>query len=177
VLREQKFVIEEATYPSGIPYDAVTELIVMAEGSAAFENLICSEKLSLLADEAQQAGFLAGLNISAADYLRALRIRTEAMRALNSLWQQFDLLIAPTLLLPATPISQALSANPRPWGGNGGPGNLAGWPSLSLPMGFGAEGLPYGLEIIGPPLSEQALLSLGMLYQRETDWHRRTPDI
>ena len=54
-------------------------------------------------------------------------------------------------------------------------GALAGVPCLSVPMGFGPNGLPLGLAITGKVLGENTILSIGMLYQRETDWHRRTP--
>jgi aspartyl-tRNA(Asn)/glutamyl-tRNA(Gln) amidotransferase subunit A len=60
-------------------------------------------------------------------------------------------------------------------GGNGGPGNLLGWPSISIPMGFDKDGLPLGLEIIGPPFQEANILTLAMQYQRETEWHRKRP--
>ncbi len=113
----------------------------------------------------------------AADYLRALRIRTVALNALNTLWDDFDALIAPTLLVVATPIDRSLNAISEPWGGNGGPGNLAGWPSISIPMGFGKDHLPLGLEIIGSPYAEQTILSIAMTFQRDTDWHRQHPDI
>ena len=147
--------------------------LVSAEGSAAFENLIRSPKLYELVDKSQQAGLLAGLAIPAVDYLRALRIRTVAIEALNTLWDDFDALLAPTLLLTAPPIAKGLSEISEPWGGNGGPGNLAGWPSLSIPMG--KDRLPMGLEIIGAPYAEQTILSLAMAFQRATDWHLLRP--
>lgn len=177
VFRSHHFHLEEAHYPPNIPYNAVATLIVQAEGSAAFEDLIRCDRLKLLADPTQQAGLVAGLALSAADYLRAQRIRTKAVHALNTLWEHFDALIAPTLLTVAPRVDRPLSANKEPWGGNGGPGNLAGWPSLSMPMGFGKEGLPLGLEIIGPPGGEQTILSLGITFQKETLWHRKHPSL
>jgi len=177
VFTKQKFALKEADYPKDIPYNAAAGAIVTAEGAAAFEGLIRSEKLQELADPYQQAGLIAGLAVPASDYLRALRIRTVAVKALNTLWNDFDALIAPTLLLGATPIATSLNAVTEPWGGNGGPGNLAGWPSISIPMGFGKDDLPMGLEIIGPPYGEQTILSLAMTFQRDTDWHTRHPSL
>jgi aspartyl-tRNA(Asn)/glutamyl-tRNA(Gln) amidotransferase subunit A len=52
--------------------------------------------------------------------------------------------------------------------------NLAGLPALSVPCGF-TQGLPVGLQIIGPHFSEERLLNVAHRYQRETDWHRRVP--
>jgi len=53
--------------------------------------------------------------------------------------------------------------------------NLAGLPAMSIPCGF-AEGLPVGLQIVGPHFSEAKLLNVAHVYQRETDWHTRVPE-
>ncbi len=54
------------------------------------------------------------------------------------------------------------------------PASLAGLPALSIPCGF-ADGLPVGLQVIGPHFAEDRLLALGEAYQRETDWHLQAP--
>ena len=46
---------------------------------------------------------------------------------------------------------------------------------MSLPCGF-EQGLPLGLQLIGPHFSERTLCEAGFLYQRETDWHERHPE-
>ena len=177
VFKKRKFTLHDAKYPPDIPYGVAAGTIVNAEGSAAFENLIRSPKLNELADTSQQAGLIAGLAVPAADYLRALRIRTIALKALNTMWNDFDALIAPTLLLVAPPVARSLNEGGEPWGGNGGPGNLAGWPSISIPMGFGKDNLPMGLEIIGAPYEEQTVLSVAMAFQHDTDWHQQHPTV
>jgi aspartyl-tRNA(Asn)/glutamyl-tRNA(Gln) amidotransferase subunit A len=53
--------------------------------------------------------------------------------------------------------------------------NLAGLPAMSIPCGF-TQGLPVGLQIVGPHFSEAKLLNVAHLYQRETDWHTRVPE-
>ena len=53
--------------------------------------------------------------------------------------------------------------------------NLAGLPALSIPAGFDARGLPVGLQLIGRYLDEAAILNAAHQYQRETDWHLKTP--
>jgi aspartyl-tRNA(Asn)/glutamyl-tRNA(Gln) amidotransferase subunit A len=53
--------------------------------------------------------------------------------------------------------------------------NLAGLPGMSIPCGF-TQGLPVGLQIVGPHFSEAKLLNVAHVYQRETDWHTRLPE-
>jgi aspartyl-tRNA(Asn)/glutamyl-tRNA(Gln) amidotransferase subunit A len=52
--------------------------------------------------------------------------------------------------------------------------NLAGLPAVALPAGF-LDGLPVGLQLTGPYLSEGRLLNVAHRYQEVTDWHRRVP--
>ena len=55
------------------------------------------------------------------------------------------------------------------------PASLAGLPGLSLPVGFGAGGMPVGMQLIGNYLQEARLLNLAHRYQQATDWHTRQP--
>ena len=55
------------------------------------------------------------------------------------------------------------------------PASLAGLPGLSLPVGFGAGGMPVGLQLIGNYLQEARLLNVAHRYQQATDWHTRKP--
>ena len=56
------------------------------------------------------------------------------------------------------------------------PASLAGLPAMSLPCGM-LDGLPVGLQLIGPHFEEGRVLELAAEYQRRTDWHRQRPDI
>ena len=56
------------------------------------------------------------------------------------------------------------------------PPNIAGLPCMSVPCGFD-QGLPVGLQLIGPHLSEETLLRVADAYQQETDWHLATPEL
>ncbi|MBL8491272.1 MAG: Asp-tRNA(Asn)/Glu-tRNA(Gln) amidotransferase GatCAB subunit A, partial [Rhodocyclaceae bacterium] len=53
--------------------------------------------------------------------------------------------------------------------------NLAGLPGMSIPCGFGAGGMPVGLQIVGDYFSEAKMLNVAHRYQQATDWHRRVP--
>jgi aspartyl-tRNA(Asn)/glutamyl-tRNA(Gln) amidotransferase subunit A len=54
--------------------------------------------------------------------------------------------------------------------------NLAGVPALAQSCGFTKAGLPIGLQLIGPPLGEEACFRVGAAYEARTDWHRRLPE-
>jgi len=54
--------------------------------------------------------------------------------------------------------------------------NLAGLPGMSLPCGFGAHGMPVGLQLIGPWFGEARMLQAAHQYQKATDWHTRMPE-
>ncbi|MDH4134009.1 MAG: Asp-tRNA(Asn)/Glu-tRNA(Gln) amidotransferase subunit GatA, partial [Gammaproteobacteria bacterium] len=53
--------------------------------------------------------------------------------------------------------------------------NLAGLPGMSIPAGFGADGRPVGLQLIGKYFDEARLLNAAHQYQQATDWHQKSP--
>jgi len=55
--------------------------------------------------------------------------------------------------------------------------NLAGIPSISVPCGFDKNNLPIGLQILSPAFSEDKLLRIARMYEKETDWHKKKPVI
>ena len=54
--------------------------------------------------------------------------------------------------------------------------NLAGLPGMSIPVGFGKNNMPVGLQIIGNYFDEARMLNVAHQYQLATDWHIRTPN-
>ncbi|HEX2323896.1 MAG TPA: amidase [Chloroflexota bacterium] len=184
----------EVGIPPGLPYGPLVGTIIGAEEGAVFGPLIESDAFQTLVDAKQKAGLRAALGISARDYLDAMRLRVEVQRAFGDLFRGVDVLIGVGLPGPAPLLDEPLDRGPAP-----GPaaepddrpanpalipaGNLAGLPALSLPCGFtppgapdGApSGLPLAIQLVGPPFSENTLLSLGAWFQSRTDWHRRRP--
>ena len=55
------------------------------------------------------------------------------------------------------------------------PASLAGLPGMSLPVGFGASGMPVGMQLIGNYLQEAKLLNVAHQYQLHTDYHTQAP--
>ena len=55
------------------------------------------------------------------------------------------------------------------------PASLAGLPALALPAGFGTDGLPAGVQMIGAPGADAMLMALGRIYHDATDWPGKNP--
>ena len=55
--------------------------------------------------------------------------------------------------------------------------NVTTQPVLMLPNGFGANGLPLGMQILGRPFGEETILRVGHAYERATEWHTRRPSL
>ena len=168
--------LSDVTLPD-IPMDAAASTIVSVEGSAAFEGVIRDRaRLVKLVDEEQQGGLLAGLVTPAVDYVRSLRIRTAAQRAMADFFTRYDALVAPGMLQVSPALTENLDeAFVGSDNGLSGMGNLCGVPALCVPMGFGPKQLPLGLQFVGAAYDETTLLSLGIAYQKLTDWHRQRP--
>ena len=183
VIREAGARLVEIRLPD-FPYSVLTSTIISAEGAAIFEPLIASGKVDELADAKQIAGLKAGLEITAKEYLKAMRIRAIAQKQIRKLFAEVDVLVTPSRFGPAPKIGEPLDRRPDE---NTQPkdrglsalipaGNLAGLPALSLPCGF-ADSLPVAIQVVGPAFSENALIALGKEFQTHTDWHRKRPPV
>lgn len=160
------------------PYGALVGTIIAGEAGSIFEDLIRSGKVDQLADKRQIAGLKAMLDLPATEYQRAMRVRTLVKQGFRDLFLNCDMVLTPARLGPAPKAADPV---------DGGPptksqevlipgGNLAGLPALSLPCGF-ADGLPVGIALLGRPFYENQLVAIGNLFQKQTDWHRRRPQI
>jgi aspartyl-tRNA(Asn)/glutamyl-tRNA(Gln) amidotransferase subunit A len=169
--------IEEIDLPD-LPWDAAASVVVIAEGTSAFEEFITSGECAGLTAPEDRVGLYHGLTLPAVDYLRALRIRRVGSRQLDALLARYDAIVAPTLPYVATPID----ANFATWFGRdrgpslGAAGNLCGLPSVTVPNGFGERGLPTALEFMGRTHGEDRILAAAGAYQARTDWHTRRPE-
>ena len=57
------------------------------------------------------------------------------------------------------------------------PVNLAGICGISVPCGFDGDGLPIGLQLLGPAFGEETILRAAHAYEETTDWHTRRPPL
>ena len=57
------------------------------------------------------------------------------------------------------------------------PANLAGIPGVAIPVGFDSDGLPIGMQLMGPHLAEASILRAAHAYQTATAWHTERPKL
>ena len=111
-------------------------------------------------------------------YRQAQKIRTLVLQDFTEAFKKVDLLVTPTTPNPAFAIGSKTNDPVTMYMEDVCtiPASLAGVPALSLPCGFTKDGLPIGLQIIGPAFEEAKVLMAGHQYQKQTDWHsRRAP--
>ena len=109
-------------------------------------------------------------------YLKAQQVRQLISREFAAAFTQADVLVGPTSPTPAFKIGDKVDDPITMYLNDiytiGA--NLAGLPAMSIPCGL-LDGLPLGLQLIGPHFAESRLLSAAHAYQQATDWHRRLP--
>ncbi len=176
-----------ATIPAELPYGPMVATVYGAEGATIFAELIESPRFDELPDARQKAGLRAALEIKARDYLHAMRLRIRLQQAFADLFGEVDVLLSVGRSATATPLEKPLDIPPTASVATGEParrpgntglipaGNLAGLPAIFFPCGFGTDGLPVGLQLVGPPFSEPLLVALASAYQRETAHHAKRP--
>ncbi len=110
-------------------------------------------------------------------YIKAQKIRRLVADDFRKAFKSVDVILGPTTPSPAfklgektsDPISMYLSDIYTI------AVNLAGLPGMSIPAGF-TKGLPIGMQLIGNAFAEARLLNVAHAYQKETDWHTKTPE-
>jgi aspartyl-tRNA(Asn)/glutamyl-tRNA(Gln) amidotransferase subunit A len=156
--------------PDVAALNTVARLILLAEASALMEphlhkrDQFGADVLALL-DQ--------GRLVPATDYVNAQRLRRKLGGEFRAIWRHADCLFIPTTPIPPPLIGQRTVtldgqeddvriASTRFTRGF----NALGWPALSMPCGSSPEGLPYGLQIVGPPLSEARLLHIAAALEK-----------
>jgi amidase len=172
--------LKEIDFPS--PDDVVRDAISLCsvEVAVAHEATFPSraaEYGSLLTGLIEAGRALEGTTVA------KILLRRDAFRGrLNALFQQVDLLLLPAMNR-AAPKAEEMSPARRTSGGTEArlrftaPLNMSGHPTLTLPGGKTAEGVPIGFQIVGRPMEEAVILRAGHAFQKATDWHTRRPTL
>jgi aspartyl-tRNA(Asn)/glutamyl-tRNA(Gln) amidotransferase subunit A len=110
-------------------------------------------------------------------YLRAQQVRTQIKRDFDDAFQQVDVIACPTAPTTAFRIGEKVDDPLQMYLSDiyTLSMNLAGICGLSMPCGFDPDGLPIGLQLMGPGFGEEVVLRAAYAYERATDWHTRRP--
>ena len=112
-------------------------------------------------------------------YLKALKVRSLIREDFERAFEEVDVVLTATAPTPAFQIGEKMDDPLTMYLSDifTIPCNLAGIPGISIPCGFTSAGLPVGLQLLGRVFDEETLLRVADAYQRETDFHRRHPDL
>ncbi len=123
-----------------------------------------------------------GRNMNAVEYKLDDVARTEVFDAVQDVFEEYDLLVTPTLAVPS--VDNAEDGNTvGPSEVNGEevdpllgwcltyPINYTGHPAASIPAGFTDDGLPIGLQIIGRRFADETVLAASAAFERVRPWH------
>ena len=160
--------------------NAAMPLPAIEDGLAVMTGDILAYHAEFLADPAARAlyqpgvraRFEANASVPLEAYINARERMIVARKTIQQAFADFDVFIAPTVAMPSHRIEDALNNPPdelliiR----NTMHFNVLGNPVISTPCGFTSNGLPIGLQIIGPPLGESRVLALAHAFEQLTPW-------
>jgi len=130
-----------------------------------------------------------GAGFSLADFRNAQFARTQLFRAIQALLERFDALVMPTMTRTALPVGHDAANDEvlvdgvpcgitrQGWTSPQYPFNLTGHPAITVPSGFGADGLPTGLQIVGRWGAEADLFRLAAQFEQARPWAQHRPPL
>ena len=123
-----------------------------------------------------------GSKYLAADYIQATAMREKIRQEIDAAFEMVDVMATPSSILPPPPLGKyEFKHAGREWGVGdlasrlSRPLNTTGHPALSMNCGFTADGLPIGLQLVGPDFGEATLLRVADGFERATGGVERWP--
>ncbi|MCL6594106.1 MAG: amidase, partial [Alicyclobacillus sp.] len=180
-LQDNRFVFVEVDVPLIHEVPEAQACIIASEALAVHEPLLKRSPERYGADVRQR--LTAGYEVRGHQYVLATQFRRRFRAALTELFTDLDALVTPTTPLTATDIGQQkahirahevyvrahLTRYTNPW-------NLSGLPAVSLPCGLAPDGLPVGLQWIGPPFADDTLLAIAQQAEAALGWQPVAPE-
>ncbi len=166
--------------------EAAPDLLPLEEGFLVVTTVcigqkpLTDEQVALLEDR-NQIIFEAAKHVPAIDYVRAVDRMHRACRGVLPFFDDYDLLLTPTVSRPSPVIGEIGAdieqawADYRNWLCWAWPFNVTGQPAASIPAGFNADGLPLGVQLVGRPADERTVIAVSAQLERARPWLDRTP--
>jgi aspartyl-tRNA(Asn)/glutamyl-tRNA(Gln) amidotransferase subunit A len=168
--------LSDAKLPES-PCETAAGTIISVEGAAAFNKFIEDGRSIELSDPLGRVGGYVNEQLSASDYMTALQIRGVFQKRIDKLFDDFDVIAAPSMPIPATKLDTNLETETSFADPLGGIGNLCGLPAISIPCGFTSNNLPIGIQFLARVRNDRALIDAANLFQQHTQWHKQRPPI
>ncbi|MEP5701108.1 MAG: amidase family protein, partial [Sneathiella sp.] len=124
-----------------------------------------------------------GQKISLTDFMDASVARTDLGAKMRAFHETYELLITPSLAVTAFPVNQltpksnSTEGNWVDWTPFSYPFNLTQQPACSVPCGLAGNGLPVGLQIVGPMHREDLVLSAAAAFEKVSPGQNLRPDL
>ncbi|MAZ03941.1 MAG: amidase [Sneathiella sp.] len=122
-------------------------------------------------------------SITLTDYMDAVQARGELGMRMKQFSETYDLLLTPSLAIPAFEVGKLAPKELEEVGGwvdwtpFSYPFNLTQQPACSIPCGLNSDGLPIGLQIVGPMQNDAAVLSAAYAFERVSPFAAARPDL
>lgn len=165
---------------------SVYTIIQRAEVSsnlARYDGIRFGQKRDHFGEEAKRRIMLGTYVLSAGYYdqyyNKAQQVRTIIIEDFKRAFKDVDIIIGPTSPSTALPLG---ASKGHPMFGEMAdvlvePSSIAGLPGINVPCGFSKEGLPIGMQIIGPQFSESLILNVAHMFEQNTSFHKSKPNI
>lgn len=159
--------------------DLTSHFIKVVATTTAYHRGIDLDKVEPVNKALAEAGDMT----SSRDYVKAILELQRTTRAAVALWDEVDVVVTPTLALPPVEIGWMFEPE-DPWeqlirAGMFIPftpiANITGQPAASVPLVWSDEGLPLGVQLIGPPAGEDVLFRLSAQLEQARPWADRHP--
>ena len=187
----------EQRLPEGLDFEVLWEMhgalihaerssTMTAEEEAAYlrERGLDPDNLDASSDNPMERGMAKSANATVRDLADILNQRDAQIRVLEDFFTEFDALLCPVTATPAIthrPRNSPIDVDGKQvayWsagGGYAGPFNLTGHPAVIMPLTLSSEGLPIGLQIVGPRWSEMKILAIARALEPFVQGYRRPP--
>lgn len=177
MFRDLGAIMVPVTVPDRRDATSAQMIITNAESASFHKDVYLADKT--LFGPQLAAAMERGLSYDPATLVRAYITQDRFKGELARMFVGIDALISPVYPMVGALYDEMDThlSNLQAFLGFTSPYNVAGSPSVTMPCGIAAVGMPLGVQLIGPHLSEAGLLRAAHAYQQATDWHLKRPPI
>ena len=170
--------VEEVSIPLAAHANAISGALLAAEPAAVHRQWV-RERLHDYGHD-NRVGLLTGSLIPVQAYLKAQKLRSRLRQQVLDAFETYDVLVSPTsgreaVRLQDDPVITSKETSSRLPFMRTNTFNIASSPAISVPCGFGGQGLPVGLQIGGRPGAEETVFKVAYAYEQSTAWHTMRP--